>query len=54
MHILNSDEDKIRESFIASSVEDVQKRVAEAENNNNFLSHEDFWSDIDNKLKIYK
>lgn len=44
-------EDKVREDFVVSSVEDVQKRVASAEQNNNFTSHEEFWSDIDKKIK---
>ena len=44
-------EDKIREDFLVSSVEDVQKRVADAEKNDNFTSHEDFWSDIDKKTQ---
>lgn len=44
-------EDKVREDFVASSVEDVQKKVANAEQNNNFTSHEEFWSDIDKKIK---
>jgi hypothetical protein len=44
-------EDKVREDFVVSSVEDVQKRVANAEQNNNFTSHEEFWSDIDKKIK---
>ena len=44
-------EDKVREDFVVSSVEDVQKRVSEAEENGNFTSHEDFWSDIDEKVK---
>jgi hypothetical protein len=48
---VNIVEDKEKEDFIVSSVEDVQKRVADAEKNNNFSSHEDFWSDIDNKTK---
>ncbi|OHD98023.1 MAG: hypothetical protein A3E21_02355 [Sulfurimonas sp. RIFCSPHIGHO2_12_FULL_36_9] len=44
-------EDKVREDFVVSSVEDVQKRVANAEQNNNFTSHEEFWFDIDKKIK---
>jgi len=48
---VNIIEDKVTEDFITSSVEDVQKRVADAEKNNNFSSHEDFWSDIDSKTK---
>ncbi len=44
-------EDEVREDFVASSIEDIQKRVADAEKNNNFSSHEDFWSDIDSKTK---
>jgi len=48
---VNIVEDKEREDFIVSSIEDVQKRVADAEKNNNFSSHEDFWSDIDSKTK---
>ena len=44
-------EDKVRENFVASSVEDVKRRVANAEENNNFSSHDDFWSDIDNKTQ---
>ncbi len=44
-------EDKVREDFVASSVEDVQKRVANAEKNNNFSSHEEFWSSIDKKVQ---
>ena len=44
-------EDKIREDFVVSSVEDVQKRVADAEQNDNFSSHEDFWSDVDKKVQ---
>lgn len=44
-------EDKVREDFLVSSVEDVQKRVASAEKNGSFTSHEDFWSDIDKKVK---
>lgn len=44
-------EDKIQEDFVASSVEDVQKRVANAEQNDNFISHEEFWSDIDKKIQ---
>lgn len=44
-------EDMVREDFAVSSVEDVKKRVADAEKNDNFSSHEDFWSDIDSKTK---
>ncbi|WP_415395872.1 hypothetical protein [Sulfurimonas sp. CS5] len=48
---VNIVEDNIREDFLTSSIEDVQKRVADAEKNNNFSSHEDFWSDIDSKTR---
>ena len=51
VYIENIVEDKVKENFIASSVEYVQKRVAKAEENNNFTSHEEFWSKIDNKTK---
>ncbi|PHQ64918.1 MAG: hypothetical protein COB99_06920 [Sulfurimonas sp.] len=44
-------EDKVREDFILSSLEDVQKRITDAEKNNNFSSHEDFWSEIDSKTQ---
>lgn len=44
-------EDKVMEDFTVSSVEDVQKRIADAEKNDNFSSHEDFWSDIESKTK---
>ena len=48
---VNIIEDKVQEDFVISSVEDVQKRIANTEKNDNFTSHEDFWSDIDNKVK---
>ncbi|MFT7003723.1 MAG: hypothetical protein ACJAWW_001075 [Sulfurimonas sp.] len=44
-------EDRVREDFVVSSVEDVQKRVADAEHNDDFSSHEDFWSNIDKKVQ---
>ncbi|MGE4457288.1 MAG: hypothetical protein AB7E13_10140 [Arcobacteraceae bacterium] len=44
-------EDRVREDFLVSSVEEVQKRVADAEQNGNFTSHEEFWSEIDKKVK---
>ncbi|MFT5661724.1 MAG: hypothetical protein ACI9TV_002371 [Sulfurimonas sp.] len=40
-----------KEDFLVSSVKDVQKRVADAEKNENFSSDEDFWSNIDKKVK---
>lgn len=48
---VNIVEDRVREDFVVSSVEEVQKRVTNAEQNNNFTSHEEFWSDIDKKVQ---
>ena len=48
---VNIVEDKTQENFVVSSADDVQKRIADAEKNNNFTSHDNFWSNIDNKLQ---
>ena len=47
---VNIIEDRVQEDFVVSSVEDVKKKIADAEKNNNFTSHENFWSDIDKKI----
>lgn len=40
--------------FVVFSVKEVQNRVANAEHNSNFTSHEEFWSDIDRKVQNFQ
>ena len=44
-------EDKVREDFVVSSVDEVRKRVLSAESNAEYTSSDDFWSDIDKKIE---
>ena len=44
-------EDTQQENYIVSSVEEVQKRVFNAEKNDNYISVEEFFSDMDKKIE---
>jgi hypothetical protein len=47
----NTVNDNNKKKFISASLEDVQKRIRDAEENNNFSSHKNFWSKIDKKIQ---
>jgi hypothetical protein len=44
-------EDKAEESFIISSIDEVQKRVLKAEQTANFIDADTFWLEIDKKIE---
>jgi len=44
-------ENTIKEDFIVSSLDEVSSRVARAEKNAIYISHDKFWSDIDKKME---
>ena len=44
-------EDKKEEDYIVSSVEEVQRRVLNAETNGNYISADKFFSDMDKKIE---
>ena len=48
---LNLVEDTTQEDYIVSSVEEVQRRVLEAEANGNYISADKFFSDMDKKIE---
>ena len=48
---LNLVEDTKQEDYIVSSVEEVQKRVLNAEANGNYIPADKFFSDMDKKIE---
>ena len=44
-------EDTKQEDYIVSSVEEVQRRVLHAEANGNYISADEFFSDMDKKIE---
>ena len=44
-------EDTKQEDYIVSSIEEVQKRVFDAESNGNYISADTFFSDMDKKIE---
>ena len=48
---LNLVEDTKQEDYIVTSVEEVQRRVLNAESNGNYISVDDFFSDMDKKIE---
>ena len=48
---LNLVEDTKQEDHIVSSVEEVQRRVLNAETNGNYISADKFFSDMDKKIE---
>ncbi len=44
-------EDTKQEDYIVSSVEEVQRRVLKAEENANYISADEFFSDMDKKIE---
>jgi len=48
---VNLVEDTKQEDYIVSSVEEVQKRVLNAEANGNYISADKFFSDMDKKIE---
>ena len=49
---LNLVEDIKQEDYIVSSIEEVQRRVLNAETNGNYISADKFFSDIDKKISF--
>jgi len=48
---LNLVEDTKQEDYIVSSVEEVQRRISKAESNANYISVDNFFSDMDKKIE---
>ena len=48
---LNLVEDTKQEDYIVLSVEEVQKRVLHAETNGNYISADEFFSNMDKKIE---
>ena len=48
---INLVEDKRQENYIVSSIEEVQRRVLNAESKGNYISVNKFFSDMDTKIE---
>jgi len=48
---VNLVEDTKQEDYIVSSVEEVQRRVLNAEANGNYISADEFFSDMDKRIE---
>jgi len=48
---LNIIEDTQQEDYIVSSIEEVQRRVQDAEKNGNYISADDFFSNMDKRIE---
>ena len=48
---INLLEDTKQEDYIVSSVEEVQRRVSKAESNGNYISVDEFFTDIDKRIE---
>ena len=48
---LNVVEDTKQEDYILSSVEEVQRRVSKAEANGNYISVDEFFTDMDKQIE---
>jgi len=49
---INLLEDTKQENYIVSSVEEVQRRVSKAESNGNYISVDEFFTDMDKRIEV--
>jgi len=48
---LNVVEDTRQEDYIVSSIDEVQRKVSKAETNGNYVSVDDFFTDMDKRIE---